>query len=204
MKEDNEDTFGPWMMAKRTTLNKVDNKKTSKGERERKFIPTNTQMLGSLNQNKTLKSGSRFAMLWLEAEGAEESVVETPWVDPREEVTKPSTNILEKKEESRIKDNKVQQVHTNLNPIIQHKVLISGKQDADTNMLKSKSIMERFIKSKGRGENRSMGSLKASASGAFKNQKLKKPLNQWDKTKCLVIVDEMCKSNVPPNPLSRD
>lgn len=66
-------------------------------------------------------------------------------------------------------------------------------------MLKSKSIMERFVKAKSGGENKSIDSLKASGGGAFKHQKSTRTQNQWEKAKFLILYDEVLLS-ISPNP----
>lgn len=44
--EDKTETFGSWMMAKRTTRNKWDNKRPPKGEKEKRNTPTDNPMSG--------------------------------------------------------------------------------------------------------------------------------------------------------------
>lgn len=88
--------------------------------------------------------------------------------------------------------------------MIQQNTIASKNLGANINMLKSKSIMERFMKSKGGGENKPTGALKAISSGTFKNQRLRKPLNQLEKSKSIMIMEDLCGTDKFPNTRTSD
>lgn len=59
-------------------------------------------------------------------------------------------------------------------------------QNANTDVIKGKNIMERFIHSKGKEKNLKMDALKANAGNTFKPQKARKMSYQWGKAKPLI------------------
>lgn len=107
---------------------------------------------------------------------------------------------LDKGEDMNANNNESHQ-EVNINHVSQQNLNGSNKTRVNSHLLKSKSIMERFVKSKGGGESKSTGALKASSSGTFKSQRLKNPLNQWDKSKSLMVVEDLCRIDKSQNPL---
>lgn len=199
-----EDTFGSWMLVKRNNRNKLNNKNSFKGEREIKSIPTDQHISGFENPFQVSKRGSRFAMLDLEMDGSVEKVVETPLNDPKDDNTNSSPHTTERIKESRENVIKVQQMVNNSIPKKQQLNSTNGRQEVNSSVLKSKRIMERFVKARGGGDIKPADALKASASSSFKPQKIKKSINHWDKTKALLFVKEFHQAKNSSYPLSCD
>lgn len=176
--EGKEETFGSWMLVKKRTRNKQDNKRVLKGDREKRYSPTDSPVVDYRIHNKAIKRGSQFDLLGLEEVGTVEDVVETPLVKLQCNVTVTNPHASATIEKNEITVPKVQQMVVTSTSNHQQTNTTNGRQNANKNMLKSKIIMERFVKVKGGGDNKSVGPLKASALGTFKNQKYKKPLNQ--------------------------
>lgn len=71
-------------------------------------------------------------------------------------------------------------------------------------MMKNKNIVERFIKSNGKEKNNSIETLKPISAGSFKVQRSMKVSNQRDKTKALMIMEDLTKPLNSQNPKQGD
>lgn len=83
----------------------------------------------------------------------------------------------------------------NIITVKQQRHLNNARPESSTQLLKSKSIMERFVKPKGGMENKSAGLLRANSVGSFKSQKTKKNNQQWGKTKALLNTKDFSEMN---------
>lgn len=199
-----DETFGSWMLVKRNmrnTRNNLGNKNYLKGEKETQRNKNDPHTYVTVNPKHVTVNGSKFATLDLEDVSTEDVAEGTPPREFKEDGLVPGLVNLDKGKEINVSNRESQQ-EVNINHhVIQQKISGSSKTGVNSNMLKSKSIMERLVKSKGGGESKSTGALKASSSGTFKTQKLKNPLHQWDKSKSLMIVEDLCRVDKSPNSL---
>lgn len=121
-------------------------------------------------QNNSIPMGSRYAIL--ETDEEESNVAELQTVQHRpQEMENITLNLQEQIEGSREKICDVRPVEYNNSSSKQNKSSHLGRQEANVKMLRSKSIMEHFVKAKNNEENKLSGSLKASGGGSFKHQK---------------------------------
>lgn len=150
-----------------------------------------------VNLGQSSPKGSRFAILESEEEGAREIDIQQSQENYKEMENIIMVNSQEQEEEIREKNtvtatdtcinNRGQEVNNT-----QH-----GRQETNVQLMRSKSIMERFVKVKNSEENRLAGSLKASGSGILKHQKSNKPQMQWERAKSLILSEENEWNNAP-------
>lgn len=190
-------TFGDWMIVKKYTRNGNENRQQNKDGRGKKTPQAVNKMLKSNLQNSNVVCGSRFAIFRAEEEGTNVAELGTEQMIPMEEVVVNDSGNLEQKEEKSSRGMEKQQETISANTEKQQNIPNNVRLETGTNMLKSKSIMERFVKPKEGAENKSAGHSKTSTLGTFKPQKSKKTNNQLEKTKTLIIVEELSEVNRP-------
>lgn len=186
-----DQTFGSWMVAKKNPRSRTDNRQHIREQRGKKSTRPATQPQGTDSQKLTLSNGSRFAFFETEEveteegnadlamrDSSEEIIASAPLNLIQEEVSKPMM-IEENQQDHRGKTGN-QQGHLN-----------SNNSGASINLLKSKGIMERFVKPRGGMETKSVGSLKGNYGGTFKPPKTKKSNFQWGITKVLINTEEI-------------
>lgn len=71
-------------------------------------------------------------------------------------------------------------------------------------MIRSKNIVERFVKPTDGEKKRTNNMLKASSSSSFKVQKPKKIHNQWEKAKPTLITPDLNKPSLPRKIIQHD
>lgn len=154
-----------------------------------------TNIRGAGSHNYMGAKGSRFAVFDTNKEDTEDVVVDTDVIEPKEKVTLTTLGspVLEGVARERTSEKRHEKGINNT--IQQHKSNNNGRQEANAKMFKSKSIMERFVKSRSGGENKPVDSLKASGGEGFKHQKATKTRTQWEKAKSLILSDEVLWTN---------
>lgn len=128
-------------------------------------------------------------------EGAFEGIVEMDPMEPTVEASDPDLDI--QMPEEVIKNNNNVECHEDF---IENTELLninsdSARQVSSAKMMKSKSILERFVRPKEGLDKRSAGVLKASSARDFKYQKSKKNNFQWRKSKYLLEKNDILEHN---------
>lgn len=194
---ENEETFGSWMIVKRNSSNRIPNKQQTNKVEGRKTIPVESRIPGTNTQKPPTISGSRFAVFGVEEECEEDTCMVISQGEANTNGDIGEVNNLEKMvETSNMEIEGGVKLTSEANKDIQKREFQNIKRRTNDNVMKSKNIMEKFVKLNGGDKKKSIDSLKTSSSGSFKIQKPKKLSTQWGKAKPILLTPDLNKPSL--------
>lgn len=179
-----EHTFGSWMVVKRNTRNKNVNKQQINGEwgrRMERVDANNSKPDSQMIPFAGGSCGSCFTLIEVEEEVSEDIQVEAEQSEPIGDNGNATIDNLENRTNMSVNKDEEWQASERIITEPQKKFMQTTKHGTSVDLLKGKSIVERFVKPTRGIRNKTAGLLKRSPSSSFKPQKLKKGPNQWDK-----------------------
>lgn len=140
-------------------------------------------------------SGSRFTALEMDDENVEREPSMHEQVFPTVEIEDAVTNIMSGKSETNLAfDKEFNQYSNETNMEMQCNDPSNSTYKQESSLFKSKNIVERFVRSKGKGKDKPSGALEPISVGIGKAQKSRKINIQGERSKALMIVDVSSKS----------
>lgn len=195
--KEKEAVFWSWMIAKKIAHSRPSGNYQARRTEEKYAVPQNSDHPGPITQNLPRVSGSRFAIFGIEEDGEEEVGRDAGLEELQEKDSNGKTSSLDGTKETNvmISEDCTQTMCEVISDIPQRETH-NIKSRLNGNLLKSKHIVERYVKTTGGDKRKSNILLKASSSGSFKVQKAKKLNTQWEKAKPILITPDL---NKPPH-----
>lgn len=188
----NENTFGSWMVVKKNYCNRDNSQNRINGDKGKKHIPTVDAQAISESQKATSNNGSRFAIFGMENECIE--------IEPTEQVQRESRELddimklisIPQKGESILSTTKKNHNGKDKSTSNAQFYTVQNEKHAIMNdIMKSKSIVEKFIRTIGKERNNTLRPLKPIPSSSFKTQKSRDINKHRDKAKSLMLVTNL-------------